>query len=352
MAEGFYNFTGEVDFRNQTLLRMAGGVAAEGNIFPINSAAGGSEIGLNENGDGSGSELVMVTNGGFDRHLLFCTAGVDAIKAGVAYPLGGIGQVTSFKLSGLSYSFANVIYTKTASGNTVWESSDSRFILSKNAPYNQWHINDLDSGQDSVATIGGSGSEPFIDSNNNFTNAGGKIINIVTNNMPVKWKVWLTRFQSLIITKKHADRLFVRKSNFNHTDFQNYATATGANGTNVTMHPLNEYLGRDFVVDPIGVATGIAGYDNRTTLDNASLVLFSNHSVDQVVFVMICNPAGDIIKEVPVPRDSLMKIKKEPQETMFCLKASFEISGNGVKTAAAGTVESSAGSAVKIAYVG
>ena len=61
---------------------------------------------------------------------------------------------------------------------------------------------------------------------------------------------------------------------------------------------------------------------------------------------------GDIIKEVPVPRDSLMKIKKEPQETMFCLKASFEISGNGVKTAAAGTVESSAGSAVKIAYVG
>ena len=351
MAEGFFNFAGEVDFRNQTLLRMAGGVATEGNVFPINSAAAGSEIGLNENGDGSGSELVMVTNGGFDRHLLFCTAGVDAIKAGVAYPLAGIGQVTSFKLSGLPGS-VNDTYTKTAYGNTTWESSNSQFILSKSAPYNQWHINDLNSGQESVATIGGSGSEPFIDSNNNFTNAGGRIINMVTNNMPVKWKVWLLRFQSLIITKKHADRLFVRKSNFDQTTVQDYATATGADGTNVTMHPLNEYLGRDFVVDPIGIATGIAGYDKRTTLDNASLLLFSNHSVDQVLFVMICNPAGDIIKEVPVPKHGIMKIKKEPQETIFCLKASFEISGNGVKTASAGTVESSAGSAVKIAYVG
>ena len=151
------------------------------------------------------------------------------------------------------------------------------------------------------ASLGYGAGYPFIRTINlngdtEFTNLDGKLTQFqisagLSNGVaPIKWKIWLNRFQSLIITKKPNDRLFVRKSTWTKSTTDNYAVSANSDGTNVTMHPLNEYIGRDFVVDPIGVATNIAGFAARTSVDNASLVLFSNHTVNQTLYVYMCKP--------------------------------------------------------------
>ena len=105
----------------------------------------------------------------------------------------------------------------------------------------------------------------------------------------------------------------------------------------------------------------VSGYANPTTSTGIQSGGFELKGAPE----LLDGTKGDIVKEVPVQRFCMTKIKKEPDETMFCLETSMAakmlqsgLSGTAsqgqvlIKSITGGAVTSSSGHALKIAYVG